>query len=61
MAQSCGHCCVKIEGLNVQIGHNSILKNVHLHTDCKEILAIVGTNGAGKTTLLTAGWFYRRR
>jgi len=54
MAQSCEHCCVKIEDLSVQLGHNSILENVHLHTDCKEILAIVGPNGAGKTTLLKA-------
>ena len=52
MERSCGHCCVKIEGLDVTINGNSILKNVHLHTDCKEILSIVGPNGAGKTTLL---------
>jgi zinc transport system ATP-binding protein len=54
MEQSCRHCCVKIENLNVEINGNSILKNVHLHTDCKEILSIVGPNGAGKTTLLKA-------
>ena len=54
MEQSCEHCCVKIENLNVKIDGNSILKNVRLHTDCKEILSIVGPNGAGKTTLLKA-------
>jgi zinc transport system ATP-binding protein len=54
MGKSCGHCCVKIENLNVKIDGNSILKNVHLHTDCQEILSIVGPNGAGKTTLLKA-------
>jgi len=51
MAQSCGHCCVKIENLNVVIDGNPILKDLHLHTNCKEILSIIGPNGAGKTTL----------
>lgn len=54
MEQSCGHCCVKIENLNVAIDGYPILENIHLHTDCKEILSIIGPNGAGKTTLLKA-------
>jgi zinc transport system ATP-binding protein len=54
MEQSCGHCCVKIENLNVEIDGNPILENVRLHTDCREILSIIGPNGAGKTTLLKA-------
>ena len=52
MEQSCGHCCVKIEDLNVAIDGHPILENVNLHTDCKELLSIIGPNGAGKTTLL---------
>ncbi|MFH0984142.1 MAG: metal ABC transporter ATP-binding protein [Candidatus Omnitrophota bacterium] len=52
MERSCGHCCLKIEGLNVAIDGHPILENVNLHTDCKELLSIIGPNGAGKTTLL---------
>ena len=54
MEQLCGHCCVKIENLNVAIDGHPILENVNLHTDCKELLSVIGPNGAGKTTLLKA-------
>jgi len=51
---TCAHCCTKIENLNVNFGATPILKNINLHIDCGELVAIVGPNGAGKTTLLRA-------
>ena len=54
MTQACVHCCTKIENLSVNFGAISILKNINLHVDCGELVAIVGPNGAGKTTLLRA-------
>ena len=54
MTQTCVHCCTKIENLSVNFGTISILKNINLHVDCGELVAIVGPNGAGKTTLLRA-------
>jgi zinc transport system ATP-binding protein len=52
MENTCGHCCLKINNLNVSFGANKILDDVHLHINCGEIIAVVGPNGAGKTTLL---------
>ncbi|MFH0763926.1 MAG: metal ABC transporter ATP-binding protein [Candidatus Omnitrophota bacterium] len=54
MTRACVHCCTRIENLNVNFGTISILKNINLHVDCGELVAIVGPNGAGKTTLLRA-------
>lgn len=54
MTETCIHCCTKIERLNVNFGAISILKDVDLHVNCGELIAIVGPNGAGKTTLLRA-------
>ncbi|MDO8525866.1 MAG: metal ABC transporter ATP-binding protein [Candidatus Omnitrophota bacterium] len=54
MAQTCEHCCTRIENLNVKFGAAHILKDVDLHVNCGELIAIVGPNGAGKTTLLRA-------
>ncbi|MFH1189518.1 MAG: metal ABC transporter ATP-binding protein [Candidatus Omnitrophota bacterium] len=53
-AESCKHCCTKIEGLSVSFGSAAILKDVDLHVNCGELIAVVGPNGAGKTTLLRA-------
>ena len=51
---SCSHCCTKIENLSVKFGDIYVLKNVDMHINCGQLLALVGPNGAGKTTLLKA-------
>ena len=52
---SCGHsCCLRVENLAVQIGTDSILKDVNLHVHCGEMVALIGPNGAGKSTFLKA-------
>ena len=51
----CGHsCCLRVENLNVEIGDNSILKDVNLHVHCGQMVALIGPNGAGKSTFLKA-------
>ena len=51
----CGHsCCLRVENLNVEIGENSILKDVNLHVHCGQMVAFIGPNGAGKSTFLKA-------
>ena len=51
----CGHsCCLRVENLNVEIGENSILKDVNLHVHCGQMAALIGPNGAGKSTFLKA-------
>jgi zinc transport system ATP-binding protein len=54
MAETCEHCCTRIEDLGVKIGPHTILENINLHINCREMVAVVGPNGAGKTTLLRA-------
>ncbi len=54
MTKTCVHCCTRIENLNVRFGSVPILRDVNLHVNCGELIAIVGPNGAGKTTLLRA-------
>lgn len=50
---SCGHsCCLRIQGMSVKIGNQQILKDIHLHMHCGELIALIGPNGAGKSTLL---------
>ena len=52
---SCGHsCCLRVENVSVQIGGDSILKDVNLHVHCGEMVALIGPNGAGKSTFLKA-------
>ncbi len=52
---SCGHsCCLRVENVSVQIGSDSILKDVNLHVHCGEMVALIGPNGAGKSTFLKA-------
>ncbi len=43
---------VEIQGLNVWIGKNHILKDINLKIPEKNITAILGPSGSGKTTLL---------
>lgn len=54
MLHTCDHCCTRVEGLNVSLDSHQVLKDVNLHVNCRELIAIVGPNGAGKTTLLRA-------
>ena len=50
---SCGHsCCLRVENVSVNIGSDSILKDVNLHVHCGEMVALIGPNGAGKSTFL---------
>lgn len=52
---SCGHsCCLRVENMSVQIGNDTILKDVNLHVHCGEMVALIGPNGAGKSTFLKA-------
>ena len=49
-----GACCLKIEGLGVDIGGDVILRDVNFHLHCGEIVALIGPNGAGKSSLFRA-------
>jgi branched-chain amino acid transport system ATP-binding protein len=43
---------LRIRNLNSGYGKLRVLKNISLHVDGGEIVAMIGANGAGKTTLL---------
>lgn len=45
---------LQIDGLSAGYGGMPVLRDVGLHVDQGEIVALVGSNGAGKTTLLRA-------
>ena len=52
---SCGHsCCLRLQNVSVNIGKDSIVRDVNLHLHCGQIVALIGPNGAGKSTLLKA-------
>ena len=43
---------LKVKNVNTYYGKVHALKNVSLHLDEREIVALIGANGAGKTTML---------
>lgn len=43
---------IRVEGLNINIGDNHVLKDVNLSIPLKKITCIIGPSGCGKTTLL---------
>lgn len=47
-------CCLKVKNMSVQIGNDSIVKDVSLHVHCGQMVALIGPNGAGKSTILKA-------
>lgn len=49
-----GACCLKLEGMGVDIGGAPILHDVSFHLHCGEIVALIGPNGAGKSSLFRA-------
>lgn len=50
----CGLHCIKVHDLGVEIGGQTILKNINLHIHCGTLTAVIGKNGAGKSTLIKA-------
>jgi len=50
--QGDGQEMLKIRNLDSGYGKLRVLKNISLHVDGGEIVAMIGANGAGKTTLL---------
>ena len=42
---------LEIKNLSYSFGENKILKDINIHLEENEMVAIVGTSGAGKTTL----------
>ena len=47
-------CCLRVQNVSVNIGQDSVLRDVNLHVHCGQMVALIGPNGAGKSTLLKA-------
>ena len=47
-------CCLRVQNVSVNIGKDSVLRDVNLHVHCGQMVALIGPNGAGKSTLLKA-------
>lgn len=45
---------LKIENLSYQINKKTILDNINLELDDKQVISLIGPNGSGKSTLLKA-------
>lgn len=45
---------LQVEGLAVDLGGRSVLREVDLHVSSGELVGLIGPNGAGKTTLIRA-------
>src|SRR6195952_1646585 len=43
---------ISVQGLNVHIGDNHILKDININIPDKSVTSIIGPSGCGKTTLL---------
>lgn len=43
---------IKIEGINKSFGKFRVLKDIHLHLEDTNIVALIGANASGKTTLI---------
>ncbi len=54
LIEPCGLHCIKMNGIGVTIGDQTILKDINLHIHCGTLAAVIGRNGAGKTTLIRA-------
>ncbi len=51
---SCGLCSVKLDGITVVSGRDTLIENINMTFHCGELTALIGKNGAGKTTLIRA-------
>jgi len=47
-------CCLRLTGVSVKAGSQTILEDVSLHVHCGELVGLIGPNGAGKSTILKA-------
>ena len=50
----CSLCHIGLEGISVQRGGQSLLRDVSMHIHCGQLTVLIGQNGAGKTTLIRA-------
>ncbi len=51
---ACGLHCIRMNGITVRDGNQTIIENINLHIHCGKITALIGKNGGGKSTLIKA-------